>query len=215
MKENFIGTVVNFNTEEISDDIRDKMRNRYLSNPDYNFEKVNRASMACGPMVKWAIAQIEYADMLKRVEPLRNELQSLEMQAEENKKKHQEVKSFIDKLERSIAAYKDEYAVLISQAQALKADLESVQAKAQMSTIIGDVLLSSAFLAYGGYFDQQFRQNLFTNWCTHLLQANIQFRPDIARTEYLSNPDERLRWQASALPTDELCTENAIMLKSH
>ncbi|KAB7503494.1 Dynein heavy chain, cytoplasmic, partial [Armadillidium nasatum] len=237
--ENFIGTVVNFNTEEISDDIRDKMRNRYLSNPDYNFEKVNRASMACGPMVKWAIAQIEYADMLKRVEPLRNELQSLEMQAEENKKKHQEVKSFIDKLERSIAAYKDEYAVLISQAQALKADLESVQAKvdrsmalirnlsiekdrwastsdgfrAQMSTIIGDVLLSSAFLAYGGYFDQQFRQNLFTNWCTHLLQANIQFRPDIARTEYLSNPDERLRWQASALPTDELCTENAIMLK--
>ncbi|RXG56901.1 Dynein heavy chain, cytoplasmic [Armadillidium vulgare] len=129
MKENFIGTVVNFNTEEISDDIRDKMRNRYLSNPDYNFEKVNRASMACGPMVKWAIAQIEYADMLKRVEPLRNELQSLEMQAEENKKKHQEVKSFIDKLERSIAAYKDEYAVLISQAQALKADLESVQAK--------------------------------------------------------------------------------------
>ena len=45
-----------------------------------------------------------------------------------------------------------------------------------MSTIIGDVLLSSAFLAYGGYFDQQFRQNLFTNWCGHLQQANIQFR---------------------------------------
>lgn len=41
-----------------SDDVRDKMRTRYLSNPDYNFEKVNRASMACGPMVKWAIAQV-------------------------------------------------------------------------------------------------------------------------------------------------------------
>jgi dynein heavy chain 1 len=36
---------------------------------------------------------------------------------------------------------------------------------------------------------------------------------DIARNEYLSNPDERLRWQAHALPSDELCTENAIMLK--
>lgn len=42
----------------ISDDVREKMKNRYLSNPDYNFEKVNRASMACGPMVKWAIAQV-------------------------------------------------------------------------------------------------------------------------------------------------------------
>lgn len=41
-----------------SDDVREKMKTRYLSNPDYNFEKVNRASMACGPMVKWAIAQV-------------------------------------------------------------------------------------------------------------------------------------------------------------
>lgn len=43
----------------LSDDVREKMKNRYLSNPDYNFEKVNRASMACGPMVKWAIAQVK------------------------------------------------------------------------------------------------------------------------------------------------------------
>lgn len=238
MKDNFISTVVNFNTDDMPDEIREKMRSKYLSNPDYNFEKVNRASLACGPMVKWAIAQIEFADMLKRVEPLRNELKSLEDMAEENKRKHEDVKALITNLERSIAAYKDEYALLISQAQAIKTDLENVQAKVdrsmalirnlsiekdrwaatsdtfkfQMSTIIGDVLLSSAFLAYGGYFDQQFRENLFTNWCHHLQQASIQFRGDIARTEYLSNPDERLRWQANALPADELCTENAIML---
>lgn len=42
-----------------SDDVREKMKTRYLSNPDYNVEKVNRASMACGPMVKWAIAQVK------------------------------------------------------------------------------------------------------------------------------------------------------------
>lgn len=41
-----------------SDDIRQKMMTKYLNNPDYNFEKVNRASQACGPMVKWAIAQV-------------------------------------------------------------------------------------------------------------------------------------------------------------
>ena len=31
--------------------------------------------------------------------------------------------------------------------------------------------------------------------------------------QYLSNADERLAWQANALPTDDLCTENAIMIK--
>ncbi|XP_049810823.1 dynein heavy chain, cytoplasmic isoform X2 [Schistocerca nitens] len=240
MRDNFINSIVsNFSTEDITDDVREKMKAKYLSNPDYNFEKVNRASMACGPMVKWAIAQINYADMLKRVEPLREELSSLEKQADENKKKGDEVTQLIAQLEQSIASYKEEYAQLISQAQAIKADLENVQAKvdrsiallkslaiererweatsetfrSQMSTIIGDVLLSSAFLAYAGYFDQHYRQNLFATWCQHLQQAGLQFRPDIARTEYLSNPDERLRWQANALPSDDLCTENAIMLK--
>ena len=47
-----------FNLISDSDDIRNKMKSKYLSNPDYNYEKVNRASLACGPMVKWAIAQV-------------------------------------------------------------------------------------------------------------------------------------------------------------
>ena len=42
------------------DDIRNKMKSKFLNNPDYNFEKVNRASLACGPMVKWAIAQVRH-----------------------------------------------------------------------------------------------------------------------------------------------------------
>lgn len=113
--------------------------------------------------------------MLKRVEPLRDELQSLEDQAEVNKKHAKDTKDLVSQLEQSIAAYKEEYAQLISQAQAIKTDLENVQAKvdrsiallkslniererwemtsetfrSQMSTIIGDVLLSAAFIAYG------------------------------------------------------------------
>jgi dynein heavy chain 1 len=177
--------------------------------------------------------------MLNRIEPLRNELQSLEAEAQINKDKAAETDRIIVQLERSIASYKEEYANLVSQAQAIKADLAAVQSKvdrsiallkslsnekerweqssetfkSQMQTIAGDVLLSSAFLAYAGYFDQQYRQSLFNSWCTHLQQVNIQFRQDLARTEYLSSADERLRWQANSLPTDDLCTENAIMLK--
>ena len=33
-----------------------------------------------------------------------------------------------------------------------------------METLIGDVLLSSAFLAYAGYFEQQLRDTLFSTW---------------------------------------------------
>ena len=81
-----------------------------------------------------------------------------------------------------------------------------------MSTLVGDVFLSSAFLSYAGYFDQQSRQSLFNSWKHHLEMANIGYRSDIARTEFLSDPDQRIEWQANKLPTDDLCTENAIML---
>ncbi|VDM24780.1 unnamed protein product, partial [Hydatigera taeniaeformis] len=239
VKDSFVPSILNFDTEEITDSIRETMKKKYIENPEFNYEKVNRASTACGPMVKWAIAQIGYADILKKVEPLRDELKALEDAASANEKKAEDVEATIGALEKSIAKYKDEYAVLISQAQSIKADLASVEAKversvalikslssertrweagsetfkSQMATIIGDCLLSSAFMAYAGYFDQSLRLSLVSSWAVHLNAAGIQFRPDLARVEYLSTPDERLRWQASVLPDDELSVENAIILR--
>jgi dynein heavy chain 1 len=239
VKENFINTIINFQTDSISSQIKEKMKTRFLDNPDYCFDKVNNASQACGPLVKWATAQIQYADMLHRVEPLREELNSLEDEAKVNQDKAENLGKVLSQLETSIAKYKQEYADLISEAQSIKTTLVSVKSKVdrsvalleslsseqnrwesssesfkvQMSTIVGDVILSSALMAYGGYYDQAMRNSLFNTWISHLNTANIKFKEDLARIEYLSTADERMMWQASALPTDDLCIENAIMLK--
>lgn len=82
--------------------------------------------------------QLNYADMLKRVEPLRNELQKLEDDATDNKTKAEEVEQMIRDLEASIARYKEEYAVLISEAQAIKADLAAVEAKVRAASVYSD-----------------------------------------------------------------------------
>jgi len=73
--------------------------------------------------------------MLNRVEPLKNELRALEVEANENRRKNDEMLSVIAGLERSIARYKEEYAVLISQAQAIKADLAAVETKVSASVV--------------------------------------------------------------------------------
>lgn len=57
-----------------SDAIREKMKKNYMSNPSYNYEIVNRASLACGPMVKWAIAQVRAWAMVTQGGPLAAEL---------------------------------------------------------------------------------------------------------------------------------------------
>ncbi|CAF3346282.1 unnamed protein product [Rotaria sp. Silwood1] len=239
MRDNFISTIVNFNTDDITPAIANKMKTKYLSNPDYSYDKVNRASVACGPLVKWATAQLIYADMLSKVEPLRNELKNLEKEAEKKVTEMQQTNDLIATLETSIARYKTEYADLISAAQAIKIDLSHVESKVersialiknlslekmrwettsenyqtQLATLIGDGFLISTFLAYTGYFDQMTRQILFQQWQNHFNQAKIPYKHDLARVEYVSNADERLRWEMNMLPSDDLCRENAVMLK--
>lgn len=239
-RDDFIQRIVNFDTNrQMTEPLRNLLRKEFLSRPRFNFEDVNRASKACGPLVKWVHAQVKFSDILDRVEPLRNEVQSLEDQAENTKKQAETIIAMIAELEASIARYKDEYALLISETQSIKGEMERVQSKVdrsmtllgslssekvrwesssrtfdtEMSTIVGDVLLSAAFLAYGGFFDQQYREMMWQEWANHMSDASIKFKPELSFPDYLSTADDRLSWQSKSLPADNLCTENAIMLK--
>ena len=73
--------------------------------------------------------QLSYSEMLNRVEPLRREMSSLENEAEVTRVKGEEINKIIQALETSIGKYKEEYAVLISQVNTIKADLVTVEAK--------------------------------------------------------------------------------------
>jgi len=58
MDKSFIPSVVSFDSEKISPKLRAQLKKDYLSDPDFNFEVVNRASKACGPLVSWVLAQV-------------------------------------------------------------------------------------------------------------------------------------------------------------
>ncbi|KAF8477357.1 dynein heavy chain, N-terminal region 1-domain-containing protein [Kalaharituber pfeilii] len=239
-QDSFIPSILNFDNEkQMTKALRKKMQSEYLSKPEYSFEVVNRASKACGPLVQWVEAQVNYAEILDRVGPLREEVKDLEDKAAETKASAEAIIETVKNLEASIERYKVEYADLISQTQALKAEMSQVQFKVdrsmklldslsserirwedgsrsfetQISTLVGDVLLSAAFLAYSGLYDQTYRKAMLDDWTRHLKLSGIQYKEHNPVTEYLSTADERLVWQEHTLPVDDLCTENAIILK--
>ncbi|KAH1307835.1 hypothetical protein KXX11_000076 [Aspergillus fumigatus] len=241
-RDDFIASIVNYDNEkQMTKNHRLKMQNEFLSKEDFTYERVNRASRACGPLVQWVEAQVNYSEILDRVGPLREEVGQLEEQALQTKAEAQAIENTVQNLERSIATYKAEYAALISETQAIKAEMSRVQFKVdrsvrlldslasertrweegsksfetQISTLVGDVLIAAAFLAYAGLYDQQFRKAMIDDWVNQLAQSGINFKPHNPITEYLSNADERLTWQDHALPVDDLCTENAIILKRY
>lgn len=239
-RDDFISSIQHFDTNKMSKAVRDRMERDYIGKPSFNYEVVNRASRACGPLVQWVIAQVHFSGILDKIEPLRQEVEALEHEAYTTKEQAIVAEETIAQLEESIAGFKEEYAALISETQALKGEMERVQAKvdrsmtlisslsseqerwdagsktfeAEMSTLVGDVLLSSGFIAYAGYFDQHHRERLWTEWSEHLAAAGIRFKHGLSVQEYLSTADQRLQWQADALPNDSLSIENAIMLSS-
>lgn len=239
-KDDFIASIVSYDNErQMTRNLRIKMRNEYLSNKEFTYEKVNRASKACGPLLQWVEAQVNYSEILDRVGPLREEVGQLEEAALQTKAEATAISNQIEKLEESISAYKTEYAALISQVQEIKAEMSRVQFKVDRSvrlldslssergrweetsksfetaidTIVGDVLVAAAFIAYGGYYDQQYRKAMTDDWYHMMSMSGITFKQPNPVTEYLSTADERLTWQENSLPADDLCTENAIILK--
>ena len=241
-RDDFIASIVNYDNEnQMTPPLRNKMKSDYLSKEDFTFERVNRASKACGPLVQWVEAQVNYSEILDRVGPLREEVDQLQQEALQTKAEAKAIENTLQELEQSIATYKAEYASLISQTEAIKSEMTRVQSKVdrsmkllnslssergrweessktfqvQMETIIGDVFLASAFLAYAGLYDQQYRRAMLEDWSLQLSSSGIAFKAQNSLSEYLSTADERQQWHENALPVDELCTENAIMLKRY
>ncbi|KAK5013911.1 dynein heavy chain, partial [Cryomyces antarcticus] len=239
-RDDFIASIVNYdNARQMTSTHRTRMRNEFLSNEDFTYERVNRASKACGPLVQWVEAQVEYSEILDRIGPLRAEVTALQDAALQTRAEAQVINNTITTLESSIATYTTEYAALISQTEAIKTEMSRVQHKVersvqlldslssersrweegsksfdtQIDTIVGDVLVAAAFIAYSGFYDQQFRKAMMEDWLHHLSLSGIKFKMHNPVTEYLSTADERLKWQGNSLPVDDLCTENAIILK--
>lgn len=239
-RDDFIASIVGYDNErQMTKTLRTKMQIEFLSKDDFTYERVNRASKACGPLVQWVEAQVNFSAILDRIGPLRDEAEQLEEDALNTKAEAKAIENQIAGLENSIATYKSEYATLISETQSIKSEMSRVETKVnrsvklldslssertrwesgsksfetQINTIVGDVLVAAAFLAYSGLYDQQLRKVMLDDWLGQLGLSGINYKMHNPVTEYLSNADERLKWQDNGLPVDDLCTENAIILK--
>jgi len=237
-RSDFIPNVLAFDTRKLDKKVTKEIKNNYLSNPDFTFEKVNRASTACGPLVKWVISQISFSAVLNSVAPMEKELKSLEHKANELKEKGDQITELLENITTKITKFQDEYKVLVSESTRIEDELKRVQGKVdrsvkllknlgsekqrwdtdreeyqkQVQTVVGDTLLSAAFLAYIGYFNQGYRKTLFDMWVDTLNTKSVQTKIDMSIIEYLSAPSQRLEWKAHDLPNDTLCFENAIMM---
>eukprot|EP00899_Mesostigma_viride_P003254 jgi/Mesvir1/1292/Mv03759-RA.1 len=193
-KNDFISLVVDFNNERLSPAIVSRLKAEYVGNPMLNYEAVNRASKACGPLCQWITSQIAYLEIMGRVQPLRDQVARLVEESGELQREMERVELKIHELEESIARYSEEYKALIAETEHIKLETNATAGRidratalissllyerqrwedecagfrTQMGVTVGNVLLSAGFLTYLGLFDERNRRLLVRQWMAAL-----------------------------------------------
>jgi len=73
-KKNFINSVIQFDTKLLPQSIKNSVL-QITESSEWDIDKINHASKAAGPLAKWVSSQIHFADILNKVQPMKDEIQ--------------------------------------------------------------------------------------------------------------------------------------------
>lgn len=236
-KDDFITNIVSYDNSQLTPEVRQHMEQVYLSRSDYNVESANRASKACGPLLQWVQAQMQYSLVLERIGPLRQEVHLLEAQTNKTRAQLIAIDEMIKELEESIEKYKDGYSSLIREAENIKTEMKTVETKVdrslqlvenltsererwkvsiqkfgqQKERLVGNALLSAAFLVYAGEHDQRNRDILLKNWKAKLESSNIAYEEALAISSYMATSNGI--WDLKNLGLSDLHVDNFTIMR--
>ena len=81
--------------------------------------------------------------------------------------------------------------------------------------MIGNTLLSAAFVSYIGPFSFTFRNNLWKDtWLPDIIDLKIPYTDGVDPIAILSTPSQQAVWAAEGLPADRVSIENAAVVVS-
>ena len=233
---NFLKRLFEYDKDNIPENYLRKLK-KYIENPSFNAEEVNKTSRACKSLVMWVIAVDIYAKVFKEVEPKRQRLEAaqneLAIVTSELQKKEEELRNVEDKIEQLKAAFNDslaekerlEFTMAQTAARLERAgrlttaladeqirwDENVTQYNAELGNVVGDVFIAAACVAYFGAFTSSYRIELVDSWITKCKELQISVSDNLSLNKVLADPYEIRQWNSNGLPRDAVSTENAIL----
>ncbi|KAL4693863.1 hypothetical protein H8959_013128 [Pygathrix nigripes] len=234
---NFLKRLLEYDKENIKPQILAKLQ-KYINNPDFVPEKVEKVSKACKSMCIWVRAMDLYSRVVKVVEPKRQKLHAAQAELDITMATLREKQTLLRQVEDQIRALQDEYDKGVNEKESLaktmaltKARLvragkltaaledeqvrweESIQKfEEEISNITGNVFIAAACVAYYGAFTAQYRQSLIECWIQDCQSLEIPIDPSFSLINILGDLYEIRQWNTDGLPRDLISTENGILV---
>jgi dynein heavy chain len=234
----FVDSLKSYDKDNIPPRIIKRIREQYCTNEDFMPEKIAKASSACEGLCKWVRAMEIYDRVAKHVKPKKEMLMQAEAEYSEAMKglavKQAELKEVMDKL----AAMEAKLADLAKTKQELEAKYDDCNAKLERAEklmgglggekvrwgeisaslgpkyqrLIGDVLLSSAVIAYLGPFTIPFRREAVAGWQKLCDDRRVPMSERFDLQDIVGDPVAIRLWNLQGLPTDSFSTDNGIII---
>ncbi len=233
----FMERLLNFDKDNIDPRVLSNLK-KYIDNPEFNPEHVGKVSRAAKGLCQWCKAIDVYAHVAKEVEPKRMRLKA----ADDDLKSAQALlEAQCVKLRDAIKCVQDwEDQVKESEAQltslqnqmltcenrlnrsarltnALGKELgawaDSISSyESHLKSVVGDALISSAFINYCAPLNAFHREALTSNLIPIFRNFCVTLCTPFMLRKTLSSEMEILSWNANGLPTDPHSIENSIII---
>uniref|UniRef100_A0A3B4T6A4 Dynein axonemal heavy chain 6 n=1 Tax=Seriola dumerili TaxID=41447 RepID=A0A3B4T6A4_SERDU len=234
---NFLRRLTDYDKDNIKPQILLKLQ-KYINNPDFIPEKVEKVSRACRSMCMWVRAMDLYTRVLKEVGPKRENLAKAQKELDmtmatlrDKQQQLQEVENEINILQEQFDNSVNEKEALVNtmaltqvrltRAGKLTSALGDEQVRWQESValfdqeiinVVGNVFIAAACVAYYGAFTSHYRQLLIDQWITQCQELNIPISSSFSLINILGEPFVIRQWNAEGLPRDTVSTENGILV---
>ncbi|XP_042075509.1 LOW QUALITY PROTEIN: dynein axonemal heavy chain 6 [Haplochromis burtoni] len=234
---NFLRRLTEYDKDNIKPRILLKLQ-KYINDPNFMPEKVEKVSRACRSMCMWVRAMDLYSRVFKEVGPKREKLAKAQEELDvtmatlkEKQKKLQEVENQIKVLQEQFDSSMNDKEDLVNtmaltQARLIRAGKltsalgdeqvcweESVALfEQEIINVVGNVFIAAACVAYYGAFTSHYRQLLTDQWITQCQNLNIPISSTFSLINILGDQYVIHQWNAEGLPRDTVSTENGILV---
>ena len=126
-----------FEPNEMSSEVLKTLDNEFLSDSEWTFEAVNKASKVAGPMFLWVRSHVTYAHLLDQQDPMQREIAKLKKEMTENEKQSKKQNALIEQLKSKNMENKAKYAQGTQRIYELKKEMKSVEQRVDEHEITG------------------------------------------------------------------------------
>ncbi|KAL4429302.1 hypothetical protein ABPG74_002288 [Tetrahymena malaccensis] len=234
----FLNTLIQYDKENIDEQVMKKVRDKYISQTKlFNPKRVEQASSAAKGLCEWILALSEFEKVLQIVRPKQQRYNQSKQEVAILQNDLKQTRDELAQLNKEIANLQDSYDQIRKKQQQLEEDILDCEKKLlrassligglggeqerwlkvseklenQLQFVVGDITISTGIISYLGPFSQTYRNKQVKAWIEYCKGLSIQISDGYSLESTLGEPIIIRKWNMNGLPSDAFSRENGII----